>query len=289
MPEALTRSYVCPSLTVQGRTFVWGERTYVMAILNVSPDSFSGDGTGADTNAAVATAERAQAAGADILDVGAESTRPGAASVAAGEELARLLPVLRAVRAATALPISVDTYHAETAAAALDCGADMVNDVHGLADPSLAGLLARRGAAAVAMHNQRGREGADVIEAVAAGFERSLAMAAETGIAPGSLVLDPGFGFGWRPEQNLEMVRRLPELWRFGLPLLVGPSRKSTLGMVLDRPVEERTFGTAALVALAVAGGADIVRVHDVAEMADVVRTADATVRGTWRPAGDRA
>jgi len=257
-----------------------------MGVINATPDSFSGDGIAADAGRAADLARQFEADGADILDIGAESSRPGAEPLPAAEELARLLPVLAAVRGASKLPISVDTYHAEVARAALDCGADAVNDIWGLRfDPAMAGVVASHGAALFAMHNQRGRAHHDVAGDILAGWEETLRIAGEAGVPADRVVVDPGFGFGWAPEQNLEMLRRLPELATPGLPLLVGTSRKSTIGLVLDLPVEERFEGTAATVALAIAGGADMVRVHDVREMARVVRMADAVVRGNWRQA----
>ncbi len=279
----LHRRYRSPELAVRNRTFAWGSRTYIMAVLNVTPDSFSGDGTGGDPAKAVERARAFEAAGADIIDIGAESTRPGARPLEANEEIARLLPSLEAVRAECSLPISVDTYHAETARAALQAGADLINDVWGMrADPNMAGVVAEFGVPVVAMHNQRGRRTTDVIDDICAGFLESLAIADRHGIPRERVILDPGFGFGWQPEENLAMVRRLPELWRFELPLLLGPSRKSTIGIVLDAPVEERLEGTAAVVALAIAGGVDIVRVHDVAEIRKVARMSDAIVRANW-------
>jgi dihydropteroate synthase len=283
--EPLARTYRSPVLELRGRRFAWGERTFVMAVVNITPDSFSGDGTGGDVATAVSLARSAESEGADILDLGAESSRPGAAELDPAEEIRRLLPSLRAVRAETVLPISVDTYHALTAEAALDAGADLVNDIHGLRrDPAMAPLLARRGVAAVAMHNQRGQPDLGLVPGLAAGFDAILACATAAGLDPARLILDPGFGFGWRPEENLEMVRRLPDLWRFELPLLIGLSRKSTIGLVLDAAAGERLHGTSALVALAVAGGIDVVRVHDVAPLVQVTRVADAVVRARWRP-----
>ncbi len=280
----IARRYVAPTLAVRDAEFQWGARTYVMAVLNITPDSFSGDGLGGDVAAAVEQARRFEAEGADMLDIGAESSRPGAEPLSEAEELARLLPSLRAVRRATTLPISVDTCHAGTAAAALEAGADMVNDIWGLrAEPEIAQAAARHGAPVVAMHNQRGREHRDVASDIRAGLRESLSIGRAAGIPAGHMILDPGFGFGWKPEQNLEMLRRLPELWDLEMPLLVGVSRKSTIGLVLDLPVEDRLEGTAAAVALSIAGGADIVRVHDVREMVRVVRMADAIVRGHWR------
>ena len=280
----LARAYRAPSTVIRGREFRWGARTYVMGIINVTPDSFSGDGVNADPGAAAALACRFEAEGADILDIGAESSRPGAQELDPAEELRRLLPCLRAVRAATGLPISVDTYHASVAEAALEAGADAVNDIWGLRrDPDMAAIAARAGCPVIAMHNQRGRTFHDVAGDIAAGFEATLAIAAGAGIPPERIILDPGFGFGWTPEQNLEMLRRLPELWRFDLPLLVGTSRKSTIGLVLDAPVDQRLEGTAATVAFSIAAGADIVRVHDVAAMVRVARMTDAIARAGWR------
>jgi len=255
-----------------------------MAIVNVTPDSFSGDGIGDDAQGAATLARTFAEAGADIIDVGAESTRPDAVPVTPAEEAARVLPAIAAIRAATDLPLSIDTQHAQVAEAALDAGADLVNDINGLrADPAMAGVVARRGAGLVAMHNQRGRPPGAVVANVLAGWEESLRIAGEAAIPRERIILDPGFGFGWTPEENLEMVRRLDELTGAGQPLLLGPSRKSTLGLVLDAPVEGRLEGTAAAVAIAIAKGVDIVRVHDVAEMRRVAAVADAISRGRWR------
>lgn len=271
-------------LSVGGATFEWGRRTYVMGIINATPDSFSGDGVMSPVAAAEQAAQMVEA-GADLLDIGAESTRPDFAGVDAAEEWQRLQPVLRAVRRAVDVPITVDTSKAAVAERAFDAGADGLNDVHGLlADAALAPLLARRGLPAIVMHNQRGRSfGGDVMGDIRAGLERSIAVASEAGVAASQLIVDPGFGFGWQPEQNLEMLRRLGELRALGRPVLLGTSRKSTIGVVLGRPVEDRIWGTAATMALAVAAGVDMARVHDVAAMADVLRVADAVVRG-WSP-----
>ena len=272
-------------LRIGGRTLRWGERTLVMGIVNATPDSFSGDGV-LDPARAAEQARAMVAAGADLIDIGAESTRPGHVAVDAAGEWARLEPVLRAVRAAVCVPISVDTAKAEVAARAFEAGADALNDVHGLrGDPAMASALAESGKPAVLMHNQRGRAGSgDVIADIAAGLRESLALARAAGVEADRIVLDPGFGFGWQPAENLGLLRRLGELRALGRPLLLGTSRKSTIGAVLgDRPEAGRLWGTAASVALAVEVGADVVRVHDVASMFDVVRTADAAVRG-WPP-----
>ncbi len=265
------------------RTFVWGERTYLMGIINVSPDSFSGDGIG-DVEAAVAQGRRFAEDGADILDVGGQSTRPGFEELVPEEEVRRVVPVIERLVADVDVPVSVDTYKEPVARAALEAGAHMVNDIWGFRhDRGLAELAAEFDVPAVIMHNQRGREFRDVIGDIRTGLEASVAIAEEAGLARERLVIDPGFGFGWTEEQNLEMLRRLGELRDLGLPMLVGTSRKSTIGAVLDgAPVQDRVLGTAATVALAIAAGADIVRVHDVAEQRQVVRVADAVVRG-WR------
>lgn len=274
-----------PAITIGGVRFEWGRRTYVMGIVNATPDSFSGDGV-LDAARAAAQAAQMVEAGADILDIGAESTRPDFPPIDTTEEWRRLEPVLRAVRAAVDVPISVDTSKAAVAERAFDAGADALNDVRALsADPALAPLLARRALPAVLMHNQRGRAfSGDVMGDVRAGLEAAIARAVDAGVDPSLLILDPGFGFGWRPDQNLEMLRRLAELHVLGRPLLLGTSRKSTLGLVLNRTVDARAWGTAATMALAVAAHVDIVRVHDVAEMVDVVRVADAVVRGRAAP-----
>ena len=269
-------------IEIGGRRFEWGRRSYVMGIVNATPDSFSGDGV-LDPAAAAAQAARMVEQGADLVDVGAESTRPDHVPIDAGAEWGRLAPVLAAVRAAVAVPITVDTSKAAVAERAFDAGADVLNDVSGLhADAGMAPLLARRGLPAVLMHNQRGRSfGGDVIGDVRAGLEACIALAADAGVDRARLVVDPGFGFGWTPEQSLELLRRLGELRALGRPLLIGSSRKSAIGWVTGRPEGERRWGTAATIALAVQAGADIVRVHDVREMAEVARVADAVVRGT--------
>lgn len=270
-----------PGLVLRGRRFQWGARTYVMGIVNVSPESFSGDGL-ADAAAAAAQARRFAAEGADIIDVGGQSTRPGFQELSVEEEIRRVVPAVRAVAAAVDLPVSVDAYRAPVVEAALDAGAHLVNDIWGFRhDPAVARLAAERGAVAVVMHNQRGRPpAADVIAAIRAGLEESLAIAAQAGLPRERLIIDPGFGFGWSVAENLAMLRRLGELRALGLPILVGTSRKSTIGAVLGLPEGERQWGTAATVAIAIAQGADIVRVHDVAAMAQVARMADAIVRG---------
>jgi len=271
------------SLTIGPRAFVWGERTYLMGVINVSPESFSGDGLG-ETEAAVAQARRFVEEGADLLDVGGQSTRPGFEELTPEEEIRRAVPVIERLVAKLDVPVSVDTYKPPVARAALEAGAHLLNDIWGFRrDRTLAELAVEFGVPAIVMHNQRDREFHDVIGDIRAGLEASLAIAGDAGLPHERLIIDPGFGFGWTPEQNLELLRRLGELRDLGLPVVVGPSRKSTIGAVLGgAPVERRLLGTAATVALAVAAGVDIVRVHDVAAMRDVVRVADAVVRANW-------
>jgi dihydropteroate synthase len=277
-------------LRIGGHRFHWGARTLLMGIVNATPDSFSGDGV-LDPASAAEQARAMVEAGADLIDVGAESTRPGHAAVDAEGEWARLGPVLRAVRAAVNVPVTVDTSKAAVAERAFEAGADALNDVSGLrGDPAIASVLASSGRPAVLMHSQRGRAfSGDVIADIRSGLRESLAIARAAGVEEERVILDPGFGFGWEPEQNLAMLRRLGELRALGRPLLIGTSRKSTIGAALGgRPESGRLWGTAASVALAIEAGADIVRVHDVAEMYEVVRTADAAVRG-WPPTERRA
>ena len=272
--------YGQPVMTIRGRDFAWGSRTFVMGIVNLSPDSFSGDGL-KDVDEAVAQARRFRDEGADIIDVGGMSTRPGFEELSEKEEANRVVPAVRAIVTAVDLPVSIDTYRAEVAAAALRAGAHMVNDITGLRrDPAMPRLVAAWGVAAVVMHNQRGRPFHDVIGDIKAGFEESLDLAHDAEIKREQLILDPGFGFGWTVEQNLEMLRRLQDLTGFGLPILAATSRKSTIGTLLDDlPPDQRAWGTAATVTIAIANGADMVRVHDVAEMLQVCRVADAVYR----------
>jgi dihydropteroate synthase len=262
--------------------FAWGSRTFVMGVINATPDSFSGDGV-VDPDAALEQARAMVEAGADLIDIGAESTRPKFSPVDAEQEWSRLQLVLGPIRRAfKKLPITIDTSKAEVARRALDYGADAINDVTGLlGDAQMARILAEAEAPAVVMHNQRGREfGGDVIEDVRAGLRRSIAVAEAAGIPRERLIVDPGFGFGWGPVQNYNLLRRLGELRDLERPILAGTSRKSAIGYVIDRPARQRQWGTAATVALAIQQGADIVRVHDVEEMVQVARVADAVVRG---------
>lgn len=274
-----------PGLSVAGgEPLVWGRRTYVMGIINLAPDSFSGDGLSGDVQAAVDQALRMEADGADMLDVGAESTRPGSTPVSASTEADRLLPALGAICRAVQIPVSVDTYKAPVARRAIAAGASLVNDVWGLlADGNMARVIADAGVPAVLMHNQRGTQYGDLVPDVVSGLSRIAGIAQAAGIAERNIILDPGIGFGKTADHNLELLRRLPELRELGYPLLLGVSRKSTIGRVLGLPEDDRVEGTAAAVAMSIAGGADIVRVHDVKQMARVARMTDAIVRD-WRP-----
>jgi dihydropteroate synthase len=243
----------------------------VMGILNITPDSFSDGGRFERLDAAVAQARRIAAEGADILDIGGESTRPGHAGVDVATELARVLPVLDALGRDFPIPVSIDTTKAVVAAAALQRGATIVNDVWGLTrDADIARVAADADAGLVVMHNRETVDPAlDIVDELLGFFDRALGIARRAGVADSRIVLDPGFGFGKSPDQNLDAIRRLRELKRLGFPVLVGVSRKSTIGLVLDRPVDERLAGTLAMNTFAMLEGADIVRVHDVAEHVD--------------------
>ncbi len=274
-------------LTVSnGERLAWGNRTYVMGIINATPDSFSGDGLDGSVAAAVKQALRYQDEGADFIDIGAESTRPGHQPVSEEEELARLLPALDSISARVSIPISVDTWKSGVARTALERGARIINDVWGLkADHSMAGVAAEYGAGLIVMHNQQGHQYNDLLRDIAAGLSQSVDMALSAGVPRENLVIDPGFGFGKTADHNLELLTKLNHLESLNLPILVGTSRKSTIGRILGLPPEQRVEGTAATVALSITAGADIVRVHDVREMVRVCRMTDAVVRG-WRPDG---
>ena len=271
-------------MTCRGREFRWGERTYVMGIINLTPDSFSGDGLDRRPNAALTRALTFEALGADIIDVGAESTRPGHTPISVEEELARLIPVLERIAPRISVPISVDTHKSEVAYRALDAGASIINDIWGLKfDPEIATVASQRQAPIILMHNQTTTEYHDLIPKVISSLSNSVNLALHVGVHEERIIVDPGIGFGKKPDHNLEILRRLREFSVLGYPLLVGTSRKSTIGLVLGLPVDQRGEGTAATVALSIAGGADIVRVHDVKEMSQVVRMCDAILRD-WRP-----
>lgn len=291
------------ALTLRNHTLRWGERTYVMGILNTTPDSFSGDGLVRDdadlVAQAVAQARAFAAAGVDLLDVGGESTRPGAHVVSADEERARVVPVIAALRHTLDLPISIDTWKAEVAAAALQAGADLINNVWGLRlpdgvwDEPMARIVREHNVPIVLMHNRRaaasaGQFGAhyervaytDLIGDILHELGENIEFARSHGIRSDQIIVDPGIGFGKTPAQNIEVLRRLHEFRALSYPLLLGTSRKSFIGLALGGvPPQDRVEGTAATVALGIQAGADIVRVHDVAAMVRVARMTDAIVR----------
>lgn len=251
-----------------------------MGIINVTPDSFSGDGIGSDAGAAARKAVEFAEAGADFIDIGGESTRPGHEPVSDKEELRRVIPAVTAVRAAVDLPVSIDTFKPIVAAEALTAGADIINCVWG-AVPGIVELAARSDAPLIVMHNRANSEyEGDCVEEVISSLERAARCAREAGVTPARLIVDPGIGFGKTPDHNVQILGRLHEfIERLPYPLLIGVSRKSFIGKITGLPAQERLFGTAAAVALAIAAGADIVRVHDVAVMRGVVDVADAVVR----------
>lgn len=264
----------------------FGTRTFVMGVLNVTPDSFSGDGLGADVNTALNRALRFVEEGVDIIDVGGESTRPsgiygGVKEIREVEEIRRVIPVIDAIKSKTDALISVDTYKANVALAAVNAGASIVNDIWGMQrDPDMTSVISRTGCSVVLMHNTSNPDYSDVVQDTISTLSEMVDRAVRSGVKEESILIDPGIGFGKTAKQNLEILRRLDEYKTIGKPLLVGTSRKSTIGKVLDLPVDERLEGTAATVALAISKGVDIVRVHDVKEMVRVSRMSDAIVRG---------
>jgi dihydropteroate synthase len=276
-------------LEIGGRTFAWGSRTFVMGILNITPDSFSGDGLMSDRadpiEAAVAQAERMAQEGADILDIGGQSTRPGHVQLLAEEEMARAVPVVAAVRRALPdMPLSIDTTSARVAEAALDAGAQLINDVWGTAaEPELLTLAAERSVPLVLMHNRHEARYVNLVAEVIADLARAIDTALAAGIDWERLIVDPGIGFGKTPEHNLALLHDLAALQVLARPILLGTSRKSTIGKVLDLPAEERVEGTLATTALGVAAGVDIVRVHDVKPNVRAARMSDAVIRADRR------
>ena len=273
--------------------FDWGSRTYVMGILNITPDSFSGDGLGTDLGATLRQAEQMVTAGADLLDVGGESTRPGAASVGLDEELARVIPIVEALAHRFEVPISIDTTKAEVARRAVEAGATMVNDVWAMRrDPAMAGVVAAAGCWAVLMHNREAVPSVDavgghyadvryvdVVAEVSTWLLEAAGVAESAGVPRARIVLDPGLGFGKTYRQNLELIRRLSELRALGYPLLIGASRKSFTGRAQRLPIDQRLESSLATMVLCIAGGADVVRVHDVGPAVRAAGMADEIVR----------
>ncbi|HEY6386207.1 MAG TPA: dihydropteroate synthase [Candidatus Acidoferrum sp.] len=279
-------------LKLRSRTLVLGERTLVMGVLNVTPDSFSDGGEYEQPGIAIEHALALELAGADLLDIGGESTRPGSETASASQELDRILPVLEGLRGRLKIPISVDTRRSAVAELALRAGTEIINDVSGLkSDARIAEIAAKYAVPLILMH-MRGEPGTmqrrpfarDVMRNVFRGLRESVARARKAGVAKSQIILDPGIGFGKSYSQNYELLQKLPQLAALGYPLLVGSSRKGFLGATLARdgtpaPPEERIWGTAATVTASTLGGAHIVRVHDVAEMVQVAKVADCIAR----------
>lgn len=263
-------------MLIGNRKFDTENGVYVMGILNVTPDSFSDGGLWTERDAALRQAERMAEEGAAIIDIGGESTRPGHTPVSAEDEAARVLPIVEAVKRETGLPVSIDTYKAEVARAALEAGADMVNDIWGLRRDGgeMAALIARTGAACCLMHNRERAEYADFMADMLSDLRETLAIADRAGIARSSIVLDPGIGFGKTYEQNLIAMNRLDELLALGCPVLLAASRKSVIGLTLDLPADQRLEGTIATTVAGVLRGAAFVRVHDVKENLRAARMA---------------
>lgn len=279
---------VPPPTRIGPQTFAWGERTFVMGILNVTPDSFSGDGLlgGHDpVAAAVEQARRMVDEGADMLDIGGESTRPGHAPVDAAEEIGRVVPVVAAVAdAVPGVPLSIDTTKVVVAEAALAAGAHLLNDVWGTGpDAGMAGLAASAGVPLLVMHNRAEARYDDVVREVVDDLATAIERAERAGVPAADLLVDPGIGFGKTADHNVTLLRHLGALRALGRPILLGTSRKSTIGRILDLPPEDRLEGTLATTALGIAAGVDVVRVHDVRANVRVARVSDAIVRGRWR------
>jgi dihydropteroate synthase len=276
------------SLQIRGTRFHWGQRTYLMGILNVTPDSFSDGGQFHRVDAALTQAQQLVRAGADILDVGGQSTRPGAETVSVTEELNRVVPVIQAVRQCLDVPISVDTTRAEVAIAAIDAGADIVNDISGATfDENMLPVVAQRDVPIILMHikgtpqtMQKLTDYQDLIGEIYGFLQQQIEAAKRAGVSPNQIIIDPGIGFAKNYEQNLEIFKRLGEFKSLNCPILVGPSRKSFIGHILNQPnPQARVWGTAAACCAAIAGHADILRVHDVEPLHDVCRVADALFR----------
>jgi dihydropteroate synthase len=273
------------SATRCGNTvFRWGEKTYIMGVCNLSPDSFSGDGLGSDIQATVAQAQRMVGEGADIIDVGGESTRPGTEPLSQEDidnELRLVIPAIERLASEISVPISIDTYKSGVAGRALKAGAAMINDIWGLKrDPAIARVAAEAGVPIILMANERDAPPkAGILAKVIADLEAGIKIAEKSGVAAANIIVDPGIGFGKTLEQNLELVNRLAELKRLGKPILLGTSRKSMIGLVLDLPVAKRLEGNLAVTAIGIASGADMVRVHDVKQTALVCRMSDAIIR----------
>lgn len=259
--------------------FRWGERTYVMGVINVSPDSFSSDGL-SNIESALARAKRFIDEGADIIDIGGESTRPDSKAVSVEEELRRVIPVIEVLAREIAVPISIDTYKSAVASRALEVGANIVNDIWGFKkDPGMVKIASDAKIPVIITSNQRGAPCKDIMPEIISDLRSKIRLAEDSGIIAENIIIDPGIGFGKTLEQNLEIIRRLTELKSLGKPILLGTSRKSLIGGVLGLPPDQRLEGTAATVAIGIANGADIIRVHDVEQMVRVCLMSDAIIR----------
>jgi len=276
-----------PPVRLPSGELSFADGTLVMGVINMTPDSFAGDGLSTNVAVAVRQARGFAAGGADIIDVGGQSTRPGSRAISVAEELDRVIPTIEAVRSEVNVPISVDSSVAQVAEQALAAGAEMINDVYALRGEGMAQLAAEAGVPVVLMHMQGTPEDMqnnptyeDVITDNSDFLGRRIEGAVTAGIEEKQIIVDPGFGFGKTVEHNLEILRRLREFRRLGRPVLIGTSRKSTIGEVLNKPVGERLWGTAATCAVAIANGANMIRVHDVSQMVQVARMTDAIMRG---------
>ena len=270
---------------IDGKPYTWGSKTYVMGIINVTNDSFSGDGIGYDPEIATEQALKFQDEGADFIDVGAESTRPpniykDVIRVTAQEEIKRIAPVIKLMSSKLNIPISIDTYKPDVARCALESGASLINDIWGLKnDGGMIDLVVDYECPIIVMHNQENSIYHNLIEDIKLKLRRTIELAVMRGVKKENIILDPGIGFGKTPEQNIDVIRHLEEFEDLGQPLLIGTSRKSFIGHVLDVPIGDRLEGTAATVALAIRSGVDIVRVHDIKEMVKVSKMTDAIIR----------
>jgi len=279
--EEVLRNFTVNSHCVicKKKPLILGARTHIMGIVNVTPDSFSDGGLYVEPQIAIEHALALAEAGADIIDIGGASSRPGFVEISAEEEIERIMPVIEGLAPLLDIPISIDSDKSKVARAALASGADIINDIWGLQkDPQMALLAATTGAPVIAMHNRDVNSYDDLIGDMMLFFRRSLEIGEEAGMSPEQFILDPGIGFGKTAKQNLEVLRNLEVFCGLGLPLLVGTSRKTFIGKILDKPIEQRLEGTAVTVALAIAKGADIVRVHDVEQMSLVARMTDAVL-----------
>jgi len=271
------------TLKIGGKLWQWGRRTYIMGILNITPDSFSDGGKFITIKDVLAQTKRMVEEGADIIDIGGESTRPGAEPVSHEQEVLRIIPVIKALKEQIDIPISVDTYRANTAYAALSAGADMVNDVWGLKhDPDMAKVVADFGVPVCIMHNSASAEYESLIEDIKASLGKSIEIALKSGIRNENIIVDPGIGFGKTWEHNLDIMIALEKLKSLGYPLLLGTSRKSFIGKVLGGSVDERLEGTLATSVYGIVKGVDVLRVHDVLQNKRVAIMTDRMVRGIW-------